>query len=179
MSISMAQSLLLEVHSHLAAVIEPGNKPHPDSFPLHIFTAWNSTIYFHSTLPPSHRKNSHKFNLYWHIKLQGQETPVTYQLWLYGSTLSHATVCMNALFCCDMTPHHLVNKANLVYNLFLVYVSISTCFGGLCAHHQEKQLCLCNTWYLLFCVDDCLVCRMEWRSIETFHPAYQAAIHTE
>jgi len=30
--------------------------------------------------------------------------------------------------------------------------SISTCFGRLCAHHQEKQLCLCNTWYLLFCM---------------------------
>jgi len=46
------------------------------------------------------------------------------------------------------------NKTNLVYNLFLVYLSISTCFGRPCAHHQEKQLCLCNTWYLLFCVDD-------------------------
>jgi len=50
---------------------------------------------------------------------------------------------------------YLVNKANLVHNLFLeylflVYLSISTCFGLLCAHHQEKQLCLCDTWYLLF-----------------------------
>ena len=26
-------------------------------------------------------------------------------------------------------------------------------------YHQEKQLCLCDTWYLLFCVDYCLVCR--------------------
>jgi len=41
---------------------------------------------------------------------------------------------------------NLVNKANLVYSLFLVYLSISTCFGRLCAHHQEKQLCLCDTW---------------------------------
>ena len=54
-----------------------------------------------------------------------------------------------------------VNKADSVHNLFLVYLSISTCFGRLCAHHQEKQLCLCDTWYLLFCVDDCLVCRVE------------------
>jgi hypothetical protein len=38
------------------------------------------------------------------------------------------------------------------------YSSISTCFGLLCAHHQEKQLCLCDTWYLLFRVNDCLVC---------------------
>jgi len=50
----MAESLLLEVHSHLAAVIELGNKPHLDSFPLHIFTVCNSTIYFHGTLPPKH-----------------------------------------------------------------------------------------------------------------------------
>jgi hypothetical protein len=28
-----------------------------------------------------------------------------------------------------------------VHNLFLVYLSISTCFQQLCAHHQEKQLC--------------------------------------
>jgi len=46
----------------------------------------------------------------------------------------------------------LVNKANSVHNLFLVYLSISTCFGRICAHHQEKQLCLCDTWYLLFCL---------------------------
>jgi len=68
---------------------------------------------------------------------------------------------------------YLVNKANLVHNLFLVYLSISACLGRLCAHHQEKQLYLCDTWYLLFCADDCLVCRVE------FHPAYQTVIHTE
>ena len=45
--------------------------------------------------------------------------------------------------------------------LFLVYLSMSTCFGRICAHHQEKQLHLCDTWYLLFCVDDCLVCRVD------------------
>jgi len=61
-----------------------------------------------------------------------------------------------------------VNEANVVHNLFsvylfLVYLSISTCFGRLCAHHQEKQLCFCDTWYLLFCVDDCLVCTLHTR----------------
>jgi len=56
--------------------------------------------------------------------------------------------------------YNLINKANLVHNLFLVYLSTFTCFGRLCAHHQEKQLCFCDTWYLLFCVDDCLVCRI-------------------
>ena len=39
--------------------------------------------------------------------------------------------------------------------------SISTYFRWLCAHHQEKQLYLCDTWYLFFCVDDCLVCRVK------------------
>ena len=53
--------------------------------------------------------------------------------------------------------YNLVNKANSVHNLFLVYLSISTSFGRLCANHQEKQLSLCDTWYLLFCVDDCMV----------------------
>jgi len=37
-----------------------------------------------------------------------------------------------------------------VYILFLVYLLISTCLGPLCAHHQEEQLFLCDTWYLLF-----------------------------
>jgi len=34
--------------------------------------------------------------------------------------------------------YNLVNIANLVHNLFLVYLSICTCFGRLCAHHKEK-----------------------------------------
>ena len=75
-------------------------------------------------------------------------------------------------FLCFVHPaslYNLLNKANLVHNLFLVYLSISTCFRRQCAHHQEKQLCLCDNWYLLFCVDDCLVCRV--------HPAYQTVIH--
>ena len=58
-----------------------------------------------------------------------------------------------------------VNKANLM--LFLVYLSISTCFGPLRAIHQEKQLCLGDTWYLLFCVNDCLVCSHPHRIIST------------
>jgi len=57
--------------------------------------------------------------------------------------------------------YNLVNEANLVHSLFLVYLSISTCFGRLRAQHQEKQLCLCDTWCLLFCVDDCPVCRVQ------------------
>jgi len=51
--------------------------------------------------------------------------------------------------------YNLINKANLVQNLFLVYLSVSTCFGRLCAHHQGKKI----VWYA--------------------HPAYQTVIHTE
>jgi len=54
-----------------------------------------------------------------------------------------------------------VNKANLVHNLFLVYLSISACLGQLWTYHQEEHLCLCDTLYLLLCVDDCLVYRVE------------------
>ena len=66
----------------------------------------------------------------------------------------------------------LVSKAKLVYNfflvyLFLVYLSISTCFGRFCAHYQEKQQCLCDTCYLLFCLDDCLVCILHTRQSHT------------
>jgi len=43
-----------------------------------------------------------------------------------------------------------VDKANLYHSLFLVYLTIFTCLGRLCAHHQEEQLCLYNTWYLSF-----------------------------
>jgi hypothetical protein len=48
-----------------------------------------------------------------------------------------------------------------------MFIFFSTC---LCARHQEKQLCLCNTWYLLFCVDDCLVCRSICSYIPDSHP---------
>jgi len=70
----------------------------------------------------------------------------------------------NLIFICSLVLliFNLVNKTNLMHNLFLVYLSISTCFGRLRTHHQEKQLCLCDTWHLLFSVDDCLVCRVEF-----------------
>jgi hypothetical protein len=35
----------------------------------------------------------------------------------------------------------------------------STCLGPLQVHQQEEQLYSCNTWYLLFCIAVCLVCR--------------------
>jgi hypothetical protein len=59
---------------------------------------------------------------------------------------------------------HLVLVILYGWHSFLVCLFLfSTCFGRLCAYHQEKQLYLCDTWYLLFCMDDCLVCRVEWK----------------
>jgi hypothetical protein len=57
-----------------------------------------------------------------------------------------------------------VNKVNLVHNLFLVYLSISTHFGRQCAHHQEIQL---YTYVTLG------TCYFVWMS------AYHTVIHTE
>ena len=46
---------------------------------------------------------------------------------------------------------------------FLICLLLSsTCFGQLCAHHQEKTPYLCDTWYLSLYIDDCPVCRAEW-----------------
>ena len=43
--------------------------------------------------------------------------------------------------------------------MFLICLLLfSTCFGQLCANHQEKIPYLCDTWYLSLYVDDCLVC---------------------
>ena len=74
--------------------------------------------------------------------------------------------------------YKLVNKTNLVHNLILVYFSISTCFGQLCAHHQEKQLCLCDILYLLFCMDDCLVCRADTSQSSTQSNKYKVSRNT-
>jgi len=46
----------------------------------------------------------------------------------------------------NIKEDNLVNKTNWVHNFFLVYLSTSTCFVRLCAHHQEIQLCLCDNW---------------------------------
>jgi len=58
--------------------------------------------------------------------------------------------------------YNLVNRTNLVPNFFLMCLLLfSTCFGQLCAHHQEKSPYLCDTWYLSLYMDDCLVCRAD------------------
>jgi len=50
---------------------------------------------------------------------------------------------------------NLVNKANLVHNFLVCLFLFSTCFGRLCAHHQEKQLYLrwMTVWYA-GCIQD-------------------------
>jgi hypothetical protein len=60
------------------------------------------------------------------------------------------------------------------YTFFFLYI-FSTCLGYLCAHHQEKLLYLCDTWYLSLCVDDCLVCRILHGWVET---QFQLIHHT-
>ena len=65
----------------------------------------------------------------------------------------------NLCFVDHASMYNLGNKTNLVRNLFLIYLSISKCYGRLWAHHQEKPLCFCDTWHLLLCW--WLVCRVD------------------
>jgi hypothetical protein len=44
--------------------------------------------------------------------------------------------------------HNIVNKLDAQFFLVCLFL-FSTCFGRLSAHHQEKQMHLCDTWYLL------------------------------
>ena len=127
---------------------------------LQIFPTWLNPSYFRFSYTSSafFFKNS---RLYARIQLlHSTEVTQPHQSSYFSCFVDRASL------------YNLVNKSNLVHNLFLVYLSIPTCFGQLCAHHQEKQLCLCDTWYLLFWVDDCLACRVE------FHPKYQTVIHS-
>ena len=47
-------------------------------------------------------------------------------------------------------------------NFLICLLLFSTCFGQLCAHHQEKIPYLCDTWYQSLYIDDCLVCKAEF-----------------
>ena len=96
-------------------------------------------------------------------------------------SVPHADDSSNFLSCSHTCI--LANKANLVHSLFVVYLfltylSFSTCFGRLCAHHQEKQLRLCETWYLLLCVDDSLVCRVRTYIHKYIHTYIHTHTHT-
>ena len=50
----------------------------------------------------------------------------------------------------------------------------STCFGQLCAHHQEKIPYLCDTWYLSLYIDD-----YGMQGGTSFRPAYQTVTYIE
>jgi len=78
-------------------------------------------------------------------------------------TPDHTARSFHVLCFVDRAPlYNLVNKPTwcIIFSSVYFYLSISTCFGLLWAHHQEIQLSLCDTWYLL-CMDDYLVCRVE------------------
>ena len=42
--------------------------------------------------------------------------------------------------------------------------STSTCFGRVKAHHQEVHPYVYNNWALLFFLDDCLLCWLDWNN---------------
>ena len=47
--------------------------------------------------------------------------------------------------------YDLVNKTNLVHNLFLVYLSISTRFGQIWAHHEETTVFMRQLLLVILC----------------------------
>jgi hypothetical protein len=62
-------------------------------------------------------------------------------------------------------------KNQIGAQFFLIcLLHFSTCFGKLCAHHQEKVPHLCDTWYLSLYMDDCLACSFIPPSIPDSHP---------
>ena len=63
-----------------------------------------------------------------------------------------------------------IKKNNSGTKRLIGLLLFSTCFGQLCAHYQEKIPYLCDIWYLSLYIDDCLVCRAEFR------PAYRTVI---
>ena len=42
-------------------------------------------------------------------------------------------------------------------------------------HTRQKQLCFCDTWYVLFCVDDCLVSTLHTRQSSVQNNKYQVS----
>ena len=60
-------------------------------------------------------------------------------------------------------PFTIFCKQNqLCAQIFLIGLLLfSTCFGQICAHHQEKIPYLCDKWHLSLYINDCLVCRAD------------------
>jgi len=74
-----------------------------------------------------------------------------YTVWCYNSISFHSFVAYSLctrtgdnkipVICCFIdcaSLHNIVNKANLVHLFLSMFISFSTCFRQLCAHHQEK-----------------------------------------
>jgi hypothetical protein len=81
-----------------------------------------------------------------------------YTTWIYPK-LKLQNMSSFLCFVDHASLYNLVNKTNLVHNFLLVYLSISTRFRWLCAHHQEKQPCLCDTCYSVWmtvCYAECI-----------------------
>ena len=80
--------------------------------------------------------------------------------------------------------YNLVNRTNLVHNLFLVYLSVSICFRRLCAHHQEKQLCYAtlgtcySVWMPVWYARAYSVWMTVWYA-GAYAPAYQKHVQTD
>jgi len=53
-----------------------------------------------------------------------------------------------------------------------MFISFLYMFRATTCPSSGEKLYLCDIWYLLFCADDCLVCRVH------LHPTYQTVIHT-
>ena len=71
----------------------------------------------------------------------------------------------NSINNCDfLKVHNLFCKQNQLgaQIFFICLLLFTTCFRRICAHHQEKILYLCDTWYWSLYIDDCLVCRAEF-----------------
>jgi hypothetical protein len=65
-----------------------------------------------------------------------------------------------------------------MHNLFLVYLSISTCSGRLCAHHQEKQMCFA-TLGTCYCVRLINILRINCAQLALFTRLYRDALSAE
>ena len=82
------------------------------------------------------------------------------------------SVWMTVWYAGAYVPAYQTETAVFVWHLVLVILcgSLSGMQEHMPQHTRQTQLCLCDTWYLLFCVDDCLVCRNICSSIPDSHP---------
>jgi len=88
---------------------------------------------------------------------------------------------ISLLLCRDRTtPQHYkvsngntnsVNKTNLVHSFTLsIFINIYMFRATICPSSEKNNYVFCDTWYLVFCVDDCLVCTLEWHKNTVVSP---------